>query len=126
MGTILADFVDQSLGIGYVGGSSMLLSLVRLSLFSWYKVEGSIISPHTVDYPRAVVSIDHHYFLPNSRDGIKRLVSRYPGAGLWRRYYPFCRSDLNPSGTLPLDPNFTDIVILKDLYLNPSAGCGSG
>lgn len=54
VGTTLADFVDRSLGIGYVGGSSLLLVLVCLSLFSWYKIEGSI-SPHTVNYPRAEV-----------------------------------------------------------------------
>ncbi|CAB1212587.1 COG4705 family protein [Acinetobacter bouvetii] len=54
VGTTLADFVDRSLGIGYIGGSSLLLALVCLSLFSWYKVEGSI-SPHTVNYPRAEI-----------------------------------------------------------------------
>lgn len=54
VGTTLADFVDRSLGIGYVGGSSLLLGLVCLSLFSWYKVEGSI-SPHSVNYPRAEI-----------------------------------------------------------------------
>lgn len=51
MGTTLADFVDRSLGIGYLGGSTLLLSLVLLSLYSWYKVEGSI-SPH-IQKPRA-------------------------------------------------------------------------
>lgn len=54
VGTTLADFVDRSLGIGYVGGSSLLLGLVCVSLLSWYKVEGSI-SPHTVNYPRAEI-----------------------------------------------------------------------
>ena len=54
VGTTLADFVDRSLGIGYMGGSSLLLGLVCLSLLSWYKVEGSI-SPHTVNYPRAEI-----------------------------------------------------------------------
>ena len=52
VGTTLADFVDRSLGIGYVGGSTLLLSLVLISLFSWYKVEGNI-SPHSVNHPRA-------------------------------------------------------------------------
>ncbi len=51
VGTTLADFVDRSLGIGYLGGSSLLLSLVLLSLYSWYRVEGSI-SPH-IQKPRA-------------------------------------------------------------------------
>lgn len=54
VGTTLADFVDRSLGIGYIGGSSILLGLVCLSLLSWYKVEGDI-SPHTVNHPRAEI-----------------------------------------------------------------------
>ncbi|AWL30506.1 hypothetical protein DJ533_11265 [Acinetobacter defluvii] len=51
VGTTLADFVDRSLGIGYLGGSALLLSLVLISLYSWYKVEGTI-SPHAIDHPR--------------------------------------------------------------------------
>ncbi|NNP72219.1 hypothetical protein A7P53_07025 [Acinetobacter defluvii] len=51
VGTTLADFVDRSLGIGYFGGSALLLSLVLISLYSWYKVEGTI-SPHVIDHPR--------------------------------------------------------------------------
>ena len=51
VGTTLADFVDRSLGIGYWGGSLLLLSLVLISLFSWYRVEGSI-NPCVVNLPR--------------------------------------------------------------------------
>lgn len=51
VGTTLADFVDRSLGIGYLGGSTILLSLVLISLFTWYKVEGSI-SPHVANQSR--------------------------------------------------------------------------
>ena len=54
VGTTLADFVDRSLGIGYVGGSILLLSFVLLCLWVWYKSEGSI-SPHSVNYPRAEI-----------------------------------------------------------------------
>ncbi|TAM03250.1 MAG: hypothetical protein EPN67_09795, partial [Pusillimonas sp.] len=36
VGTTLADFVDRSLGIGYLGGSSLLLALLLLSLFVWH------------------------------------------------------------------------------------------
>lgn len=54
VGTTLADFVDRSLGIGYIGGSALLLSLVLLCLWVWYKSEGSI-SPHSVNYPRAEI-----------------------------------------------------------------------
>jgi uncharacterized membrane-anchored protein len=51
VGTTLADYVDRSLGIGYVGGSTILLSLVCLSLWGWHKVEGTI-TPHVVHQPR--------------------------------------------------------------------------
>ncbi|MDA5192935.1 COG4705 family protein [Govanella unica] len=41
-GTTLADFATRSLGIGYPGGSLLLLACVLLSLFSWYRSQGSI------------------------------------------------------------------------------------
>jgi len=41
-GTTLADFCTRSLGIGYIGGSSLLLGLVLLSLGVWYLSERSI------------------------------------------------------------------------------------
>lgn len=54
VGTTLADFVDRSLGIGYIGGSTILLSLVLVTLWIWYKNEHSI-SPYSVDKPRVEV-----------------------------------------------------------------------
>lgn len=42
LGTTLADFADRSLGIGYAGGSSLLLLLLIGSLLSWYRVIGTI------------------------------------------------------------------------------------
>lgn len=41
-GTTLADFATRSLGIGYPGGSILLLSLVMLSLFVWHRALGTI------------------------------------------------------------------------------------
>jgi uncharacterized membrane-anchored protein len=52
VGTTLADFADRSLGIGYAGGSLLLLGLLLASLFTWYRSLGSI-SVSTVDSPRA-------------------------------------------------------------------------
>ena len=51
LGTTLADFADRSLGIGYPGGSLLLLGLVSASLGLWYKTEGSV-SVATVRTPR--------------------------------------------------------------------------
>jgi uncharacterized membrane-anchored protein len=52
VGTTLADFADRSLGIGYAGGSTILLVLLLGSLFTWYKSMGSV-SVTTVSSPRA-------------------------------------------------------------------------
>jgi uncharacterized membrane-anchored protein len=41
-GTTLADFADRSLGIGYPGGSLVLLACVLLSLFAWHRTLGTI------------------------------------------------------------------------------------
>ena len=42
VGTTLADFVDRSLGIGYAGGSSLLVALLLTSLGLWYWSLGSV------------------------------------------------------------------------------------
>jgi uncharacterized membrane-anchored protein len=42
VGTTLADFADRSLGIGYAGGSLLLLTLLLLSLFVWHRTLGTI------------------------------------------------------------------------------------
>lgn len=42
LGTTIADFVTRSLGIGYAGGSALLLSLLALCLFLWHHTLGSI------------------------------------------------------------------------------------
>lgn len=42
VGTTLADFADRSVGIGYTGGTTLLLSLLLASLFLWYRTTGTI------------------------------------------------------------------------------------
>ena len=51
VGTTLADFADRSLGIGYAGGSSLLLILLLASLTIWRQTMGSV-SVSTVNSPR--------------------------------------------------------------------------
>ena len=51
-GTTMADFATRSLGIGYTGGSALLLACVLSSLGLWYAVLGSV-SVDTVRAPRA-------------------------------------------------------------------------
>jgi uncharacterized membrane-anchored protein len=52
VGTTMADFADRSLGIGYAGGSSLLLALLLGSLFVWHRTLGSV-SVSTVSSPKA-------------------------------------------------------------------------
>ena len=52
LGTTLADFADRSLGIGYSGGSLLLLGLLSGSLWLWRRTLGSI-SVDSVSTPRA-------------------------------------------------------------------------
>ncbi len=51
LGTTLADFADRSLGIGYTGGSTVLLACVLAVLALWYRSEGTV-SVDTVNTPR--------------------------------------------------------------------------
>jgi uncharacterized membrane-anchored protein len=52
VGTTLADFTDRQLGVGYAGGSAILLILLATSLASWHAALGSI-SIDTVASPAA-------------------------------------------------------------------------
>ena len=51
-GTTMADFATRSLGIGYPGGSLLLLAFVLASLAVWYRAMGSI-SVDSVYEPKA-------------------------------------------------------------------------
>jgi len=50
-GTTMADFADRSLGIGYTGGSTLLLTCLMVTLGLWYWSQGSI-SVDTVSTPK--------------------------------------------------------------------------
>ncbi len=42
VGTTLADYATRSLGIGYTGGSALLLALLLASLLAWYRSLGRV------------------------------------------------------------------------------------
>ena len=52
VGTTLADFATRSLGIGYSGGSSLLLVLLLASLGVWYRATGTV-AVESVSTPRS-------------------------------------------------------------------------
>lgn len=54
VGTAMADLFDRSLGIGYTGGTSVLLACVLCSLAAWYFTLGSI-DVQTVGTPKVEI-----------------------------------------------------------------------
>ncbi|HET7042670.1 MAG TPA: hypothetical protein VFI13_11645 [Gemmatimonadales bacterium] len=52
VGTTLADLADRDLGIGYLGGSLLLLGLLLASLAVWYRTLGTV-AVDSVSTPRA-------------------------------------------------------------------------
>jgi len=53
-GTTMADFADRSLGVGYTGGSIILLTCLLCTLALWYWCEGTV-SVNTITTPKAEV-----------------------------------------------------------------------
>lgn len=51
LGTTIADFADRSVGLGYPGGVALITTALVISLFIWYRSEGSI-SMESVSEPR--------------------------------------------------------------------------
>jgi uncharacterized membrane-anchored protein len=53
-GTTMADFADRSLGIGYTGGSALLL-LCLLAVLGWWYWSERTISVNTVNTPKVEI-----------------------------------------------------------------------
>lgn len=53
-GTTMADFATRSLGIGYAGGSALLLALLLASLAVWYRALGTV-AVESVSTPAAEI-----------------------------------------------------------------------
>lgn len=54
LGTTIADFATRSLGIGYAGGTILLLALLTASLMTWYRTMGTIAVENT-NSPKAEI-----------------------------------------------------------------------
>lgn len=54
VGTTLADFTDRSLGVGYMGGATILLALLIATFILWYRTLGSV-AVGTVRSPKSGV-----------------------------------------------------------------------
>ena len=74
-GTTMADFADRALGIGYTGGTSLLLACLTAVLCLWYWSERTI-SVNTVSTPKVEAFIGPPS--PSHRRSAPLLVTRSP------------------------------------------------
>lgn len=122
LGTTLADFADRSLGIGYSGGSSLLLVLLMGSLVVWYRTMGDI-SVHSVNSPK----VETFYwvtimFSQTLGTALGDWTADTAGPGytgqhgdIWHSVVPH-RSGLLPDQSVPRD------AVLGGLYSDPATG----
>jgi uncharacterized membrane-anchored protein len=54
VGTTTSDYIDRTLGVGYVAGSAMLLGLVILILIAWRLTTGQIAVDHITTRPNEI------------------------------------------------------------------------
>ena len=54
VGTTLADFADRSLGMGYLGGTLVLLTLLLATIYTWYRTLGTV-AVATVSSPQTEI-----------------------------------------------------------------------
>jgi uncharacterized membrane-anchored protein len=45
-GTTLSDYLDRSVGLGYLGGAALLASLLAVLLWSWHRTTGTLAVDH--------------------------------------------------------------------------------
>ncbi len=76
----MADFADRSLGIGYAGGSALLLACLAAVLGAWYASERTI-SVDTVSSRASRLLLGGHHLLPDPRHRARRLARRHNGLG---------------------------------------------
>ena len=118
-GTTMADFADRSLGIGYEGGSTLLLCCVLGSLGLWYWSAGTV-SVNTVATPKAEafywITITFSQTLGTA---LGDWAARF-GPGLWRRCAGLRRGAGAGRRRLFLDEDLARVAVLDGLYPDPA------
>lgn len=119
VGTTLADFATRSLGIGYSGGSSILLVLLLASLAVWYRAMGTV-SVESVSTPRSEIFYwATIMFSQTLGTALADWTADTTGLGrgrLRRTACVRCRCIL-------LDPHFAHLAVLGRLCVGTSAWC---
>lgn len=119
-GTTMADFADRSLGIGYVGGSLVLLTLLMAVLGLWWFSVGSvsfnqIVSRKVETFYWATILFEY------ARDRSGRLFCRRFGAGVRRGGDRLRRRVGARRGRLLPHEGFSHLAVLVGVHPHPSA-----
>ncbi len=76
-GTTMADFADRSLGIGYTGGSTLLLACLLAALGALVLVGGHDLGRDRQHAEGGSVLLGGHHLLANARHRARRLDGRH-------------------------------------------------
>ena len=120
VGTTLAEFVDRSLGIGYLGGTTILLLLLLASLWIWKRALGSV-AVDTVTSPKSEIFYWLTIMCSQVGHGTGRLDGRYRGLRIPRRRGGVRRAARSGSGSVPLDQRLADRAVLDGLHPHAAA-----
>ena len=82
-GTTLADYVTRSIGIGYTGGSILLLGLVIGSLVAWRVNVGSLSADDIADPPVEILPLVNHHLLADLGTALGDWTPMWPGSVAW-------------------------------------------
>jgi len=118
VGITLADFVDRSLRIGYLGGSSILAALLVASLLTWFRTLGTV-STDSVNSKQAEI-LDHDPVSQTLGHRARRLDGRFDEARLCRRRAGFCRRACGHCRGVFLDERFAYRPVLDRVRAHPA------
>jgi hypothetical protein len=121
VGTTLADFVDRSLGIGYVGGSSLLAALLVASLAIWHRTLGTVSISSIHSKPAEAFYWITILFSQTLGTALGELDGRFNRAWLCRRRAGFRRRACGRCRSLLVDQRLAHGAVLDHFRAHPAA-----
>ncbi len=122
VGTTMADFADRSLGIGYAGGTALLLGWVLLTLAAWRLVCGTISAANIVS-----VRMEGFYWATIlASNTLGTALGDFASDGLEFRLrgrgFVLLRAAWRAGAVLWVYPPLPRLAVLGRLYPHPPAG----
>jgi Repeat of Unknown Function (DUF347) len=122
VGTAMADFADRSLGIGYLGGSSLLFALLMMSLLLWRWSEGTVSVKLGCNAAGGSLLLDHDPLLADLGHRARGLDGRHEQPRLRERRHRVRSRSLTPCFGLLLHWRVARLSVLGGVHPHPTAG----